>query len=200
MLNGIRLSGLVISEPFWDHEAYGREFYEFSISVSRKSGACDILKCMVRENCLHLIHIGEEITIDGDLRVYTKYRNDIPERNLYCYVLQAYEYIGHDENLVRLEGLIANPPSRRTTPTGKNVTYLSVANYRDRTDRADYIWCVAWYENALRCARLEAGSKVWLTGRLQSREFVKKLDDGELTKTVYEVAVNSIEFTESEEA
>lgn len=195
MLNKIRLSGLVVTEPIFDHESHGREFYEFFLSVSRDSGVCDILKCMVRDNCVNHVHVGEEITIDGDLRVYTKYKNDIVEKNAYVYVLQAREYVGHDENLVELEGVIANPPVYRKNPRGKDIAYLLVANYRDRIERADYIHCVTWYENAVQCANLQTGSMVSLIGRFQSRTYIKKYEDGtELEKTTYEVAVGTIEF------
>ena len=60
-------------------------------------------------------------------------------------------------------------------------------------NKSDYLPCIAWGRNARFTGDLNVGDKVELSGRIQSREYIKKIDmDNAETKTAYEVSVSTV--------
>lgn len=62
--------------------------------------------------------------------------------------------------------------------------------------KSDYIPCICWGRNARYASGFEVGEHVQLLGRIQSREYVKRISDTETEKRVaYEVSVSKLEKT-----
>ena len=64
-------------------------------------------------------------------------------------------------------------------------------------NKSDYIPTIAWGRNARFCQNLEVGTKVKIVGRVQSRMYEKKHEDGTVENRVaYEVSIGSLEVVE----
>ena len=64
-------------------------------------------------------------------------------------------------------------------------------------NKSDYIPCIAWGRTARFCQNLEVGSQVKVVGRVQSRTYEKKYEDGTCqTRVAYEVSIGSLEVIE----
>jgi len=66
-------------------------------------------------------------------------------------------------------------------------------------NKSDYIPCIAWGRNARFASNLKVGQNVKIWGRIQSREYQKRIDeDTSITKIAYEVSVSKIELAAEE--
>ena len=103
------------------------------------------------------------------------------------------EDYGYFENYVYLEGFLCKPPIKRTSPLGRDICDMMVAVNR-MYNKSDYIPCIAWGRNARFAAGFEVGSRVRVWGRVQSREYTKKLSEVDSEKRIaYEVSVGKLE-------
>ena len=99
-------------------------------------------------------------------------------------------------NQIYLDGYICKEPIYRKTPLGREIADLLVAVNRSY-GKSDYIPCICWGRNARYASSFEVGSHVEVYGRIQSREYIKKIGEEQTEKRVaYEVSVNKIEFLE----
>ena len=102
-------------------------------------------------------------------------------------------------NNIYLNGFICKPPIYRTTPFQREITDILLAVNRSY-NKSDYIPCISWGRNARYCGKRSVGDNVRIIGRIQSRQYQKKLPSGEvLTKTAYEVSVSKLELITQEE-
>lgn len=103
-----------------------------------------------------------------------------------------------DLNRAQLIGNVTKDPELRTTATGQNVTSFSVATNSQWTDpqgqkqqRAEFHNLVAWGKLAEICSQyLTKGKKVYVEGRLQTREW--DAQDGAKRRTTEIVLDNMI--------
>ena len=103
-----------------------------------------------------------------------------------------------DKNEIYLEGFVCKKPNYRQTPFGREISDLLVAVNR-AYNKSDYIPCIAWGRNAKYCESFNVGEKIKVYGRVQSREYEKKLEDGTVLKKVaYEISVSKLEKAEDE--
>ena len=97
-------------------------------------------------------------------------------------------------NEVVLDGFICKKPIYRKTPFGREISDILLAVNR-AYNKSDYIPCIAWGRNARFCENVPVGTEVRIVGRVQSREYEKKYEDGTVEKKVaYEVSVSSLEI------
>ena len=102
-------------------------------------------------------------------------------------------------NEVVLVGYICKKPIYRQTPFGREIADILLAVNR-AYNKSDYIPCIAWGRNARFCQNLEVGSQIKLVGRVQSRTYEKKHEDGTVEERIaYEVSVGSLEVMEEKE-
>ena len=102
-------------------------------------------------------------------------------------------------NEVVLIGFICKKPIYRQTPFGREIADILLAVNR-AYNKSDYIPCIAWGRNARFSQNLEVGTKVKVVGRVQSREYEKKYEDGTSeVKVAYEVSIGSLEIVEENE-
>jgi len=205
--NIIDISGRVASEFVFSHEIYGEGFYRFDVEVGRLSGADDILPVTVSERIVekNAIVPGQLVQIRGQIRSYNNYvEADKRNRLVLTVFARDIELISEDpgpsQNDVFLDGFLCKPAIYRTTPFGREISDLLVAVNRSY-NKSDYIPCIAWGRNARYASKLEVGDRVRLWGRMQSRQYQKKLENGEvLEKTAFELSVSKVEIVTDDAA
>lgn len=192
--NSILLRGSLDGLPVYSHENHGRRFYSFFLEVERLSGACDRLPVLAAETLLAQMEVdgGTMLELTGQVRSFNN-RTATGRRlviTAYAQTLTVCE--GLPENQVELEGAVCRQPVFRRTPLGREICDVMLAVGR-RYRRADYLPCILWGRTAREAADYEVGQRVRLTGRLQSRDYVKVLEDGSETRTAYEISAIAAE-------
>lgn len=206
--NKVTIVGKVISEKKFSHELYGEGFYTFEVDSPRLSEHSDVLPVTVSERLLINVdlEVGAFVVVEGQLRSYNRYLNG--SNKLLLTVFAREVYIPHTEeelqgllkkpNEIFVDGYVCKDPIYRTTPFGREITDLLVAVNRPY-NKSDYIPCIAWGRNARFCEKLKIGDHIRLWGRIQSREYQKKLADGNvLNKVAYEVSMSKLEYVEDD--
>jgi single-stranded DNA-binding protein len=202
--NSASIVGKIVSGFTFSHEVYGEGFFTFNTEVLRLSEASDILPVTISERLLEGDHFeeGSLIHITGQIRSYNNYV-EVDKRNKLVLTVFArdIEKLETDDNLnpneIILNGFICKPPVYRTTPFGREIADLLLAVNRSY-NKSDYIPCIAWGRNARFAGRLKIGDHICVYGRMQSRAYQKKKEDGEvLEKTAYEVSISKIETDSS---
>ena len=99
-------------------------------------------------------------------------------------------------NQIYLDGYICKPPVYRKTPLGREIADLLLAVNRPY-GKSDYIPCICWGRNARYASAFQVGGHVMIWGRIQSREYIKRLSEEESEKRVaYEVSVGKLEYVD----
>ena len=102
-------------------------------------------------------------------------------------------------NEVVLNGYVCKKPIYRKTPFGREISDILLAVNR-AYNKSDYIPCIAWGRNARFCENMEVGTEVKIVGRVQSRTYEKKFEDGRTEQRVaYEVSIGSLEVINKDE-
>ena len=200
--NQVTMIGEIVSEYEFSHEVYGEGFYLVDISVSRLSDSVDYIPLMVSERLVDVTqsYIGETISVSGQFRSYNRHEEK-KNRLILSVFVRELEFVDEIEddiksNQIYLDGYICKEPIYRKTPLGREIADLLVAVNRSY-GKSDYIPCICWGRNARYASSFEVGSHVEVYGRIQSREYIKKIGEEQTEKRVaYEVSVNKIEFLE----
>ena len=194
------LAGEIASELKFSHEIYGESFYYFNMRIPRLSSSSDTILVTVSDRLLDtsLLSIGKQILVDGQFRSYNNM--DIYGNKLLLTVFaREIEFINDcneikNPNQIYLSGFVCKKPIYRTTPFGREITDILIAINR-AYNKSDYIPCIAWGRNARYSKRLKVGENIRVWGRIQSRDYQKKYDDGTVEdKTAYEVSVTKMEI------
>jgi single-stranded DNA-binding protein len=201
--NKAYVEGKIASEPEFSHEMYGEGFYNIMVEVARLSEAADLLPVTVSERLIDGIDISvdRDVIIEGQLRSYNKYTDG---GNRLILTIFARDISFNDEktknpNQIYLDGFICKRPVYRTTPFGREITDMLIAVNRPY-NKSDYIPAIAWGRNARFSEKLNVGDHVRIWGRIQSREYQKKLGEGEvISKTAYEVSISKMEKVEDDQ-
>lgn len=200
--NKVTLSGELVSNFEFSHEFYGEGFYTTMLASERLSGKKDIIPIMVSERLVDVKAewIGRFIKVSGQFRSYNKHEEG-KSRLVLSVFAREFEEIefeheepgsGNDENDISLDGYICKPPTYRKTPFGREITDILLAVNR-KYGKSDYIPCIAWGRNAVYASGLEVGTRLQIEGRIQSREYEKKISETESkTRTAYEVSVSKL--------
>ena len=198
--NKVTISGEVISEPEFSHEVYNEGFYEFYLKVSRLSIAYDIIPVTISERLMKIgnIKVGSKISGFGQFRSYNKLQDGKSKLLLTVFLR---EIVPYDEfvnpNLIEITGYVCKEPVFRTTPFNREISDVLLAVNRSY-NKSDYLPCIAWGRNARFVKDFVVGDKVVVSGRIQSREYQKKLDDEVVTRTAYEISLSKIELVREE--
>lgn len=191
--NNIRLCGTLAGRPEYSHTSMDERFYKFPLSVQRLSGTEDVLNVLAAEKQLASLEAEERnrLFVSGEVRSYNN-RSGVGAK-LVISVLAREMYLtdADFENTVRLSGTLCRDPVLRRTPMGREICDMMLAVNR-RFGRSDYLPCIAWGSAARAAARLGTGSRLSLTGRLQSRAYIKVEGDISVEKTAYEVSAMTI--------
>lgn len=195
--NVAELCGVVLSDLRFSHKTYGEIFYTFVLGIERRSGYIDEINIMVSERLIfdNPPREGDYIEVKGQIRTYNEIIDARNKLNVVVFAKEIYlsENFGYNENYIYLEGFLCKEPLKRTSPLGREICDMMLAVNR-MYNKSDYIPCIAWGRNAGYAEKLGVGTKLALEGRIQSREYKKKLEDGtaELRKA-FEVSIVKLE-------
>ncbi len=210
--NYLTLVGKVTGEKKFSHEIYGERFYIFNLEIPRLSGVADIIPITISERLINedTLTEGQKLLVKGQFRSYNSYESE-KNRLILTVFAKDIKVISEEEqseeenemtkkdvitNEVVLIGYICKKPIYRQTPFGREIADILLAVNR-AYNKSDYIPCIAWGRNARFCQNLEVGSQIKLIGRVQSRTYEKKHEDGSVeTRVAYEVSVGSLEVIE----
>ena len=195
--NMAHICGEVIDGPKLSHKTYGEAFYVFKMGVLRNSGFEDQVNLMISERLLATMEICEGMFLDvqGQVRTYNEDVDGRNKLNIVIFVREIFVVYGACEHIndIYLEGYLCKKPLSRTSPLGRKICDIMLAVNR-MYNKSDYIPCISWGRNAVYSSTLDVGDKIAIHGRLQSRQYKKKLEDGEvLVKTAYEVSILQLE-------
>ena len=196
--NSVILCGTVKGEPVYSHEVFGEKFYEVMLAVKRLSGMDDVLPVSVSEHLLgDGFRDGCEVTVKGQFRSYNKIVGERSKLMLTVFVRDVEPFDPTvNPNTMQLSGFICKPPVYRTTPFNREICDLLVAVNR-QYNKSDYIPCIVWGRNARFAEKLAVGQHIDIVGRVQSRNYQKRLDDDTVvTRTAYEVSVGKISIAD----
>lgn len=199
--NVIKMGGVVASELELSHEIYGEKFYRFYIEIDRLSGQKDKIPVIISERLIDVndFNIGKVIFIEGQYRSYNKMDENSRSRLILSVFVKDINQLEVSEsvktvNELTITGTVCKRPIYRKTPLGRDIADILLAVNRSY-NKSDYIPCIIWGRNAKYCEHLETGTTVKVVGRVQSREYEKKYEDGTVENRVaYEVSVSKFEI------
>lgn len=204
--NSAYISGVIAEEFCYSHEVCGEKFYTSIVDVERKSGVIDKVPIMVSERLADVGSlligdgdvtdkwVGERVYIYGQFRSFNKHDGNRNHLILHLFAREFFciDDIGHDDNSIELDGFICKEPIYRKTPYGREICDILLAVNRPY-GKSDYIPCICWGRNARFASGLEVGTRLKGQGRIQSREYTKKLSETESeTRTAYEVSLSRL--------
>ena len=202
--NQVSIAGEVVSDFTYSHDVFGEGFYLLEISVNRLSDSNDIIPVMVSERLINVkeSYIGMFVQVNGQFRSYNRHEES---KNRLVLSVFAREIVVSEEeeetakpNYIFLDGYVCKQPIYRKTPLGREIADVLLAVNRPY-GKSDYIPCICWGRNARFADSFEVGGHVQIWGRIQSREYQKKISETEYEKRVaYEVSVSKLEYLQEE--
>ena len=198
--NQVSIIGEIVSDFQYSHEVYGEGFYMMEVSVRRLSDFVDYIPVMDSERIIDVEadYIGQLVYISGQFRSFNRHE-ERKNRLVLSVFARELEILDPDcdedaGNQIFLDGYICKEAIYRKTPLGREIADLLVAVNRSY-GKSDYIPCICWGRNARFAAGFEVGTHVQIWGRIQSRDYVKKLSETQVEqRTAYEVSVSKIEI------
>ena len=192
--NTVELCGALAAAPRFSHLSRGERFFIFPVETRRLSGAVDTINVVAREALLAALRIeeAERLCVQGELRSFNNRREEGPKLVITVFA-RALSLAGggEDVNAITLRGALCKQPVLRVTPMGRDICDLMVAVNR-RCGRSDYLPCICWGARARTAALFDVGDGVELTGRVQSRQYIKLIEGEPVEKTAYEVSASEI--------
>lgn len=192
--------GVVASGFTYSHEVFGEGFYMADVLVKRLSNSNDRIPLMISERLIDVTqdYTGEAIKVSGQFRSYNRHEEK-KNRLVLSVFAREISFVEEENdkmktNQIFLDGYICKMPVYRKTPLGREIADMLVAVNRPY-GKSDYIPCICWGRNARFSSTFEVGGHVQVWGRIQSRDYMKKLD-GDITekRTAYEVSVSKLEY------
>lgn len=203
--NQVTIMGEIVSDFSYSHEIFGEGFYMVDIRVQRLSDSSDILPLMISERLIDVTadYKGCYVSVNGQFRSYNRHEE---RKNKLVLSVFAREISFVDEveesaktNQIYLDGFLCKEPIYRKTPLGREIADLLIAVNRPY-GKSDYIPCICWGRNARYASSFKVGERCGIWGRIQSREYVKKVDEEHAEKKVaYEVSVSKLEIYDDDE-
>ena len=200
--NQVTVMGEIASEFEFSHEVFGEGFYMVELAVNRLSNYSDYIPLMISERLIDTEqdYTGQLIRVSGQFRSYNRHEEKKNRLVLSVFVreLEFLDEIDENEktNQIFLDGYICKAPVYRKTPLGREIADILLAVNRPY-GKSDYIPCICWGRNARFASGFEVGGHTQIWGRIQSREYMKKIDETESERRIaYEVSVSKLEYLE----
>lgn len=198
--NQVHLRGKMVTGFSFSHELLGEGFYTAQVTVNRLSEVTDTIPIMVSERLIDVTqdYIGKYVEIRGQFRSYNQYNEEHNRLILHVFAtkMEILEEEDYPINKIYLDGYICKPTVYRKTPLGREISDVLLAVNRSY-HKSDYIPCICWGRNARYASSLEVSSHLQMEGRIQRREYSKRISETETeSRTVYEVSVGSMKLLE----
>lgn len=193
--NTVTLRGILAQAPVYSHENHGRKFYRFFLEVSRLSGAVDRLPVVAEQSLLtaHRLCAGCCLTVSGQIRSHNRREDGIRRLLVFVFAGQLQPEEGPCLNDVAVEGVLCREPTYRRTPLGRQICDVMLAVPR-AFHRADYLPCILWGAVAQEAAACHTGDRIRVLGRMQSRQYTKLTEEGQQSRTAYEISALSAQI------
>lgn len=202
--NQVTIMGEIVSGFSYSHQVYGEGFYMMDVKCKRLSESFDTIPVMVSERLLDVSvdYTGELVCVDGQFRSYNHHeeRRNRLMLSVFAREIGFLEELeeGTKANQIILDGYLCKDPIYRKTPLGREIADLLIAINRPYGN-SDYIPCIAWGRNARYASRFSVGNHCTVQGRIQSREYIKKLDEEKTEKRIaFEVSISRIDLKEDD--
>lgn len=203
--NQVSIAGEVVGDFIYSHEVFGEKFYLLDVSVNRLSDSYDIIPLMISDRLIDVKndYKGQYLEVTGQFRSYNRHDESKNRLVLSVFVREVTVcpegYESAKPNYIFLDGFICKQPVYRKTPLGREIADILLAVNRPY-GKSDYIPCICWGRNARYAEKFPVGGHVQIWGRIQSREYQKKISETDFEKRVaYEVSVSKLEYVEAEE-
>lgn len=198
--NQVHLRGKMVTGFSFSHELLGEVFYTAQVTVDRLSEVTDTIPIMVSERLIDVTqdYIGKYVEIRGQFRSYNQYNEEHNRLILHVFAtkMEILEEEDYPINKIYLDGYICKPTVYRKTPLGREISDVLLAVNRSY-HKSDYIPCICWGRNARYASSLEVSSHLQMEGRIQRREYSKRISETETeSRTAYEVSVGSMKLLE----
>lgn len=198
--NQVHLRGKMVTGFSFSHELLGEGFYTAQVTVDRLSEVTDTIPIMVSERLIDVTqdYIGKYVEIRGQFRSYNQYNEEHNRLILHVFAtkMEILEEEDYPINKIYLDGYICKPTVYRKTPLGREISDVLLAVNRSY-HKSDYIPCICWGRNARYASSLEVSSHLQMEGRIQRREYSKRISETETeSRTAYEVSVGSMKLLE----
>ncbi len=198
--NQVSIVGEIVSDFRFSHEVYGEGFYMVDVAVNRLSNYMDYIPLMISERLIDVTadYSGQNICVTGQFRSFNQHEEK-KNRLVLSVFAREIEFLDEVQEDVRsnqifLDGFICKMPVYRKTPLGREIADILLAVNRPY-GKSDYIPCICWGRNARFASGFEVGGHTQIWGRIQSREYMKKIDEEESERRVaYEVSVSKLEY------
>ena len=184
------LWGVLAAAPTFSHTSRDEHFYTCPVETRRLSGTADIINVIARESLLRSAEVLEagRIYVSGELRSFNNRSGEGAKLVITVFAKEIAIEDGEDVNAVTLDGTLCKTPNLRCTPRGREICDLMLAVNR-RCGRSDYLPCICWGRRAREYSLLRVGDQLSLTGRIQSRPYIKLIDGVPVEKVAYEVSI-----------
>lgn len=191
--NELTLCGTLADTFRFSHDSHGISFYTFPLAVKRLSGVEDIINVISAETILPFgTEPGDFLCLSGELRSFNNNSGRGNKLAIYAYAKTLVRADGEFQNELKLGGIVCKSPIYRRTPLGREICDLMIAINR-RYGRSDYLPCITWGRLSATASDLVPGDFIHITGRIQSRSYVKAFETHEETRIAYEVSVFTLE-------
>ena len=167
------------------------------LGIERRSGYVDEINIMISERLIYerSLYVDDFVEITGQVRTYNESVGGKNKLNVVVFAreIEIVEEGFYYENYIFLEGFLCKSPIKRTSPMGRDICDMMLAVNR-MYNKSDYIPCIAWGRNANFAETLTVGTKVFIEGRIQSREYKKRLEDGMIEmRKAFEISILKLE-------
>ena len=198
-INQITLRGTLQELPVFSHENHGRKFYRFYLEVPRLSGTVDVLPVIVRDQLLEQLDLsgGYSLFIRGQIRSHNSRSGGARHLLIFVFADEILAQDGEPLNQVELLGTLCKEPNYRRTPLGREICDAMLAVSRGY-HRADYLPCILWGRTASEISQLQVRENILLSGRMQSRSYIKQTDEGAEERIAYEISALTAQHCQEE--
>ena len=203
--NQVTLVGEIVSDYIYSHTVHGEKFYIVNIRIERTSGVADIIPVMISDRLFYIVNSfkGRVVSVEGQLRSFNKH-DETGSKLILTVFAREMEFVNEADNIdktgrgnkIILDGYICKEPVYRKTPLEREIVDILIAVNRPY-GKSDYIPCIAWGRTARYISKFEVGQRCLISGRIQSREYIKKISrDTEEKRIAYEVSISKLELPE----
>lgn len=196
--------GEIVSDFIFSHEMFGEKFYLLKLKVNRLSDSKDTIPVLVSSWILDVTCplVGHFLQVRGQFRSYNKRSRGRQNHLMLTLFAKEVKLLAKAEyarpNVIFLDGYVCKVPVYRRTPLGREIADVLLAVNRSY-GKSDYIPCICWGRNARYAKTLAIGSRIRLWGRIQSRDYQKRLgEDRVVIRTAYEVSISRMEHLADE--
>lgn len=199
IVNQITVRGSLVELPEFSHENHGKRFFRFYLDIPRLSGNSDCLPVIIEEGLLNTVDLsgGSMLCITGQIRSHNTRTGGGRHLLIFIFASAITAEDGEPCNDVIIEGPLCKEPIYRRTPLGREICDAMLAVKRSFR-RADYLPCIFWGRTAEEIAFCHTGDRIRIVGRLQSRTYIKRTEEGQTERVAYEISALSAQILEQE--